>query len=147
MLWEKKRRIFRKHWRLSNFCSTNVSGFNSTQHLSLELAWHRLWLFEYRVCPAQVYWQFFFLCLQTEVCIPLGDKHHKYLLSWDFFSQKRMGTSCNWQEGVFLATDNRYVNLGHAHCLAYRATTLDLWLEITKSRKFVIEGFVWITKF
>ncbi len=25
--------------------------------------------------------------------------------------------------------------------------TLDLWLEITKSGKFVIQGFIWITKF
>ncbi len=39
------------------------------------------------------------------------------------------------------------INLGNAHCLALRAPTLDLWLEITKSRKFVIQVFIWIKKF
>jgi hypothetical protein len=34
------------------------------------------------------------------------------------------------------------VNLGQAHCLASQAPTLDLWLEITKSRKFVMQGFI-----
>jgi hypothetical protein len=38
-------------------------------------------------------------------------------------------------------------NLGQAHCLGVRAPTLDLGLEITKRRKFVIQGFVWITEF
>jgi hypothetical protein len=38
-------------------------------------------------------------------------------------------------------------NLGTAHCLASRAPTLELWLVITSSRKFVIQVFVWITKF
>jgi hypothetical protein len=27
-----------------------------------------------------------------------------------------------------------------------QSPTLDLWLEITKSRKFVIRGFIWISK-
>ncbi len=36
---------------------------------------------------------------------------------------------------------------GHAHCLVLWATTLDLWIEITKSRMFVIQEFNWITKF
>jgi hypothetical protein len=39
------------------------------------------------------------------------------------------------------------MNPGQAHCLALRATTLDLWLEIAKSREFVIQGFIWITNF
>jgi hypothetical protein len=39
------------------------------------------------------------------------------------------------------------VTLGQAHCLALRAPTLDLLLEITESRKFVIQGYIWITKF
>ncbi len=30
---------------------------------------------------------------------------------------------------------------------ALRAPTVDLWLEILKSRKFVIQGFICITKF
>jgi hypothetical protein len=37
--------------------------------------------------------------------------------------------------------------LGQGHCLALPGPTLDLCLEIIKSRKFVIQGFVWITKF
>ncbi len=37
---------------------------------------------------------------------------------------------------------------GQTYCVASPAPTLDLWLvEITKSRKFVIRGFLWITKF
>jgi hypothetical protein len=36
--------------------------------------------------------------------------------------------------------------LGQAHYLALRASTLDLWLEITKSRKSVIRRFIYITK-
>ncbi len=43
-----------------------------------------------------------------------------------------------------LTTD---MNLGHARCLASRAPTIDLWLEITKTKKFVIQGFNWIAKF
>jgi hypothetical protein len=39
------------------------------------------------------------------------------------------------------------MNLGQAHCVASWAPTFDLWLEITKSSKFVIQGFIWITKF
>ncbi len=34
------------------------------------------------------------------------------------------------------------MNLGQAHCLASRAPTLDLCLEITRSRTFVIQGFI-----
>ncbi len=34
------------------------------------------------------------------------------------------------------------MNLGQVHCLAWRAPTLVLCLEITKSRKFVIHGFI-----
>ncbi len=36
--------------------------------------------------------------------------------------------------------------LGQAHWLALGAPALDSWIEITKSRKFVIQGFVWTTK-
>ncbi len=32
------------------------------------------------------------------------------------------------------------MHLGRAHCLASRAPTLDLWLEITKKWKFVSQG-------
>ncbi len=39
------------------------------------------------------------------------------------------------------------MNLEQTHCLASRAPTLDLWLEITKIRKFVIQGIIWTTKF
>ncbi len=39
------------------------------------------------------------------------------------------------------------MNLVQIHCLALRAPTLDLWLEITQNRKFVIQGFIWNTKF
>jgi hypothetical protein len=38
-------------------------------------------------------------------------------------------------------------NLGKDHCLALRAPTLALCIEITKSSMFVIQGFIWITKF
>jgi hypothetical protein len=41
----------------------------------------------------------------------------------------------------------RWMNLGQVHCLASRALTLDLWLEITKSGKFVISKIIWTTKF
>ncbi len=36
------------------------------------------------------------------------------------------------------------MNLGQAHRLVSRAPTLDQWLEITKYRKFVVQGFIWI---
>jgi hypothetical protein len=38
------------------------------------------------------------------------------------------------------------MNLGQANCLSSRAPILDLWLEITKSRKLLIEGFICSTK-
>jgi hypothetical protein len=37
--------------------------------------------------------------------------------------------------------------LKQAHCLPLREPTLDLWMEITKSRKFVIQRFISNTKF
>jgi hypothetical protein len=39
------------------------------------------------------------------------------------------------------------MNLGHAHCLTLRAPTLYLWLKFNGSRKFVFQGFIWMTKF
>jgi hypothetical protein len=39
------------------------------------------------------------------------------------------------------------MNLGQTSCLALRALTLDLKLEITKSWKFVIQLFIYFTKF
>jgi hypothetical protein len=39
------------------------------------------------------------------------------------------------------------LNLGQAHCVALRAWTLDLWLEITKTRKFVIQDFKELSEF
>jgi hypothetical protein len=36
---------------------------------------------------------------------------------------------------------------GHAHCLTSRTPTLGLSLEITKCKKFLIQRFIWITKF
>jgi hypothetical protein len=51
-----------------------------------------------------------------------------------------------WYNSFFLfrkqGTQTTDMDLGQAHCLASRAPTLDLWLEITKSRKFVIQGFI-----
>jgi hypothetical protein len=38
------------------------------------------------------------------------------------------------------------MNLGQANRLPWRAPTFDLWLEITKSTKLGIHGFIWITK-
>jgi hypothetical protein len=32
-------------------------------------------------------------------------------------------------------------------CLALRTPTLVLWIEIAKNGKFVIQGFIWSTKF
>jgi hypothetical protein len=49
---------------------------------------------------------------------------------------------------LLLATDYRYEFTAHAHCLALRTwPILDLWLEMSKSRKFVIQGLIWTTKF
>jgi hypothetical protein len=39
------------------------------------------------------------------------------------------------------------MNIGKAHCLALWAPTLYFWFEITKSRKFVLQGIIWITQF
>ncbi len=39
-----------------------------------------------------------------------------------------------------------YLNVGQAHRLALGTPTLDLCLEITISKKFVIQGFIWITQ-
>ncbi len=39
------------------------------------------------------------------------------------------------------------MNLGQVHCLSLRAPILDLWLVITENRKFVVQGFIWMTKF
>ncbi len=49
------------------------------------------------------------------------------------------------REGLNAQTTD--MNLGQAQCLASWAPTSDLWLEITRSRKFVIQVFTWITKF
>jgi hypothetical protein len=38
-------------------------------------------------------------------------------------------------------------NPGQVCCLGSRAPTLDLGVEFIKSRKFIIEGIIWITKF
>jgi hypothetical protein len=39
------------------------------------------------------------------------------------------------------------MNLGQTHCLVSQATTLDLWLENTKIRTFVIQGYHLNTEF
>jgi hypothetical protein len=39
------------------------------------------------------------------------------------------------------------MNLKQTHCLALRAPTLDFLLAIIKIRKFVIQGFLCVTRF
>ncbi len=39
------------------------------------------------------------------------------------------------------------MNLGQSHYLASQAPTINLWLETAKSRKFVIQVFIGVTKF
>jgi hypothetical protein len=58
---------------------------------------------------------------------------------------KRVWRNLTWVERE--TVQNTDMNLGQSHCFASRAPTLDLWLEITKIRKFVIQGCIWITKF
>jgi hypothetical protein len=59
----------------------------------------------------------------------------------------------SWEDACFSPLDDVWtvlvaqataIKIEQAHCLALRAPTPDLWLEITKSRKFVIQGFAWI---
>ncbi len=46
-----------------------------------------------------------------------------------------------------LLTRTTEMNLGQAHRLIWRAPALEFWLEIAKSRMFVFQGFIWVTKF
>jgi hypothetical protein len=55
----------------------------------------------------------------------------------------------NWRYEfmLILPVDAQTTDLGQTHYLALRAPTLDLWLEIAKSGKFLLQEFIWITKF
>jgi hypothetical protein len=74
-----------------------------------------------------------------------------------FFWHRRFLSVLKWTMNIKLRTvlhwsyccnpQTTAMNLGKAHCLALRALTLDLFQEITKGRKSVIQGFIWITKF
>jgi hypothetical protein len=61
--------------------------------------------------------------------------------TWPWRGRYSTTTFATWVASI------KDMDLGQAHCLASRAPTLELWLEITTSRKFVIQGFIWIKKF
>jgi hypothetical protein len=64
-----------------------------------------------------------------------------YIAGYSRFSKIRK------MKDVYLWAQTTFTNRGQAHCFASRTPTLDLWLEVAKSRKLVIEGFVKIPKF
>ncbi len=62
-------------------------------------------------------------------------------LRWVFCGKKNGSAFHSWRSAQQYQR-LQIVSLWHAYCLALRAPTLDLWLELTRSRKFVIQGCI-----
>ncbi len=67
--------------------------------------------------------------------------------TWACLAQAAVHSLYTYRVGDKGTADYGYESKTSVHCLALRAPTLDSWLEIAKSRKFVFQGWTWIIKF
>jgi hypothetical protein len=101
-------------------------------------------------CGSVANWSNFTLFTVKNVWRPSQTEPLIFISAMTFLSRGgAAGLERVWCRSTILATNSQAtdMNLAQAHCLTTRAPTPDFWLEITKSRMFVIQGFVWITKF